>query len=292
MDTVVTAREDRAALARDGAGAPDADRRRRLAVLVVRALVLVAVIVAAIAMLSAEFSGLPRDAAGRVDFSAVFDAARESPWAAALVTGSYVLLNFAGVPQFLLVGATVIVFGPWLGFVYAWFGTLVSSSVGFWLGHFFGAELLRRFGGARVNRISERFARRGALAAATVRVVPAGPAILVNMAFGMSHVSYGKFLLGTGLGIFPKVGLIALVGEGVFGLLSGGNLMVVGSIAGLVMVWLGAFWFMKRSARRWQSRASADPSTAVQGPAQGPAPGMAAALASERGIGTPPPATP
>ena len=42
--------------------------------------------------------------------------------------------------------ATVLAFGPLYGFAYAWVATLVSSSVNFWLGRFFGADLLQRFG--------------------------------------------------------------------------------------------------------------------------------------------------
>ncbi len=230
-----------------------ANRRRRLVLLIGRAAILLAVIVAALLMVGSSLGDLPRTESGSVDFTAVFDAARDSPWAVGLVTGSYVLLNFAGVPQFLLVGATVIVFGPWLGFLYAWGGTMVSSSVGFWLGHFFGGELLRRFGGDRANRLSERFASRGALAAAIVRVVPAGPAIVVNMAFGMSHVSFGKFLLGTGLGILPKVALIALVGKGVVGLLSGENLIMIGGITAAIVALIIALFVMKRVLRGWRS---------------------------------------
>ncbi len=37
----------------------------------------------------------------------------------------------SGVPQFVLIAAAVVAFGPWTGFAYSWIGTMVSSLVGF-----------------------------------------------------------------------------------------------------------------------------------------------------------------
>lgn len=228
--------------------------RKRLRTLLLRAgLLFVALVGVIVAMV--WFAGdLPRTADGTIDFSTLLGAARDSRWAALIVVASYVVLNFTGVPQFMLVGATVLVFGPLAGFVYAWIGTMVSSSVGFFLGYGFGGELLRRFGGSRANRISTRLAQHGVLTSAAVRIVPAGPAIMVNMALGLSHISYAKFFLGTALGIAPKIALIALVGEGLQGLLSGGNLLWLVVIAAIVVLWIGAMVVVKRRITKWRAQ--------------------------------------
>ncbi len=227
--------------------------QRRMAVLVLRAVLLVLGLAALLAFLGTMIADMPRTPEGNLDLSAVLGAARDTPWAPLIVVAVYVLLNFAGVPQFLLVGGTVIVFGPWTGFVYAWCATMISSSVGFWLGHFFGGELFRRFGGGTANQLSARIARHGVLASAIVRVVPAGPAIMVNMAAGLSHISYGKFLLGTGLGIAPKILVIALVGKGISSFLESGSGLALAAIAGLVVLWIVAMILARRVFKRWRA---------------------------------------
>ena len=52
------------------------------------------------------------------------------PWALPVAVIAFAALAFLGVPQFALIAAAVVVFGPWLGFAYSWIGTLVSSLVG------------------------------------------------------------------------------------------------------------------------------------------------------------------
>ncbi len=228
--------------------------QRRLILLVGRALLVVAAVVALIVVMTSLASDLPRDAQGNPDLSALIGLAQASPWAPFLVIAAYILLNFAGIPQFLLVGATVIAFGPWLGFAYAWIATMSSSSVGFWLGHFFGGELLRRFGGSRGNQFSERIGRHGIATSAIVRVVPAGPAIMVNMAAGVSHISYLKFLIGTGLGITPKILLVALVGKSLQAFVQNGNVVTLVAIAALIVAWVGLMIGARYAIKRWRRR--------------------------------------
>ena len=47
------------------------------------------------------------------------------PWALAAAVGGFTVLAFLGVPQFVLVAAAVVAFGPWTGFLYSWVGNLV-----------------------------------------------------------------------------------------------------------------------------------------------------------------------
>ncbi len=226
----------------------DDPHQRRLMLLLGRALLVLLAVVGLVVFLGMAL----RSGDGTIDAQALIESARDSAWAPLLVVSIYVLLNFAGVPQFLLVGGTIVVFGPWIGFAYGWFGTLCSSSVGFWLGHFFGGELLRRFGGSQVNSVSARLAKHGILTSAIVRVVPAGPAIMVNMVLGVSHISYARFLLGTALGITPKILLIALVSEGVMEFVDSGNTLVLGGIAVLVFAWILAMIWARRVIGRWR----------------------------------------
>ncbi|MDP1777517.1 MAG: hypothetical protein Q8K90_02770 [Brevundimonas sp.] len=53
---------------------------------------------------------------------------RGSPWAFAATIGLFIAAAFIGVPQFILIAACVVAFGPSLGFFYSWAATVVSQA--------------------------------------------------------------------------------------------------------------------------------------------------------------------
>src|SRR5687768_689547 len=58
------------------------------------------------------------------------------------------------VPVLLLIAATGVAFGPWLGPLYAMAGCLASASFGFALGRWLGRRRIERWGGRRVRQIA------------------------------------------------------------------------------------------------------------------------------------------
>ena len=118
---------------------------------------------------------------GQDGVAGVFEGFRQSPLAPFVVVLVFTGLGLTGFPQFLLIAGTVAIFGPVAGFFYSWTATMVSSGVGFFLGHLSGARLLRRWGGQTVNRASEIIGRHGILATIIVRLVPSGPFVMVNL---------------------------------------------------------------------------------------------------------------
>ena len=138
-------------------------------------------------------------------------AAAESQWAVVGVISIFVFLALTGFPQVALITATVIVFGPRNGAIYSWIATMASATLTFGLGHFLGGRWVRRFGGDRVQRTIDFIGRHGILASGLVRVVPSAPFIVVNAAAGAAHIPMWKFWAGTGVGIVPKIALIAVL---------------------------------------------------------------------------------
>ena len=65
------------------------------------------------------------------------------PWALPAAVAAFAALAFLGAPQFVLIAAAVVVFGPWTGSLYSWIGTLVSAQIGFELGRAFGGGLIQ-----------------------------------------------------------------------------------------------------------------------------------------------------
>jgi uncharacterized membrane protein YdjX (TVP38/TMEM64 family) len=141
--------------------------------------------------------------------SAWLAAYRYAWYALPLVVTTFVLLGLAFVPVLLLVAATGIAFGPWLGPAYAMAGCLASASAGFGIGRLVGHQRVERFGGPRIVRISRALERNGTLAIFLLRKIPA-PFLLANIVAGASHVRYRDFVLGTLLGMGAFV--LALAG--------------------------------------------------------------------------------
>ncbi|WP_448206405.1 VTT domain-containing protein [Azospirillum sp. sgz302134] len=125
----------------------------------------------------------------------------------------YVAGGFVMVPVLLLVAATAIALGPWLGFPTAMAGVLASASALFWVGRWAGQRPLERYGGPVVRRVSERLGDSGVLAMAAVRVVPVAPFTVVNLVAGASRIRFPDYLIGTILGTAPGILTFNLLGH-------------------------------------------------------------------------------
>ncbi|MEO8926476.1 MAG: TVP38/TMEM64 family protein [Caulobacteraceae bacterium] len=179
-------------------------------------------------------------------------AAVHGPWTLPAAVGAFAILAFLGVPQFVLIAAAVVAFGPWVGMLYSWVGTLVSSLVGFWLGRAFGARTLKDLGSQGVTRFTALLARNGLLASLIVRLVPFAPFVVVNMAAGTTSIRLVDFAAGTGLGIVPKIALTAFAGHSLVGEIGGGGAGSLVLLALAAAIWLSAGLL----ARRWLKRES------------------------------------
>jgi uncharacterized membrane protein YdjX (TVP38/TMEM64 family) len=136
------------------------------------------------------------------------------PGAPAIVIAAFVVGGLAMVPVTALIAATVMVFGPMLGFALALTGALASATVTYVLGRVFGRDLVRRFAGERLNRLSRQLDRRGLLALVVVRLVPVAPFTVVNLAAGASGIRLSHFLLGTAIGLTPGILAAAVFTDG------------------------------------------------------------------------------
>jgi uncharacterized membrane protein YdjX (TVP38/TMEM64 family) len=179
--------------------------------------------------------------------------AAHGPWALPVAVGAFAALAFIGVPQFVLIAAAVVAFGPWTGFAYSWIGTLVSSLVGFWLGRTFGGRLLQDLAGDGVAKFMKLIGKNGFLASLIVRLVPSAPFIVVNMAAGVTPMKLRDFAAGTAIGIIPKIALTAFAGNSIVQALRGGGNRHIVMLVVAVVVWIAAglvarAWLKKREA--------------------------------------------
>ena len=174
---------------------------------------------------------------------------------------AFAALAFLGVPQFVLIAAAVVAFGPWWGLAYSWIGTLVSSVVGFGLGRRIGSRALASLGqlggGEGVARFMALIGRNGFTASLIVRLVPSAPFIVVNMAAGVTPMRFRDFVAGTALGIIPKIALTAFAGNSIVQAMKGGGGASLILLALAVVIWLGA-GFVARSWMRRREESSED----------------------------------
>lgn len=185
--------------------------------------------------------------AGPEELGAVFENIASRWYALPLTILIYIIMSLFGAPQFMLMAATMVAFGPVYGFAYAWTATLCSASVNFFMGRNFGAKLLERFGTEWMNRASEFVGRNGLIASALVRIVPSGPFIVVNMAFGASKTPYWAFVAGAAIGTAPKILVVGLTGQSLLTVLSGQNLFLAGGLLiAAIAIWVGIMLMARR----------------------------------------------
>lgn len=178
-----------------------------------------------------------------------------SPWAFAATVLLFVGSAFIGAPQFILIAACVVAFGPSLGFWYSWVATVVSAGVTYWLGRGPTARTLERLGGATAARLKRFVGRNAFYASFMIRNVPSAPFIVVNMAFGATRANFWAFLSGCALGVLPKTALVAFFGGAVAAAATGDGTWTTLILAGVAVAWLGIMlavreWVKRREANR------------------------------------------
>ncbi len=131
-----------------------------------------------------------------------------SPFAPLIVIGGFVLGGLLVIPVTMLIAATGIVFGPWLGMLYSLIGATLSAVFVYGIGREVGRDAVRQVAGRRINDLSRRIAKRGLLAMLFVRIVPIAPFSIINLVAGASHLAFRDFVIGTILGLTPGTVII------------------------------------------------------------------------------------
>jgi uncharacterized membrane protein YdjX (TVP38/TMEM64 family) len=184
------------------------------------------------------------------EFERNLETLRGSAWGLPALAAVFCAAAFIGAPQFGLIAAAVVAFGPSLGFFYSWVATLVSGTVTFWLGRFAGEETFRRYAGDTANRLSEFIGRNAFVASAVVRNVPTAPFIVVNMAFGVSQARFLHYLGGMAIGIIPKVAIVTFFGGSVMAALKGSPWVAIGAALAAALGWIALMLFARIRVRR------------------------------------------
>ena len=151
------------------------------------------------------------------------DSLGKGPLAPVMGIVAFAGLASLGAPQFVLITALVLVFGPWAGFAYSWVGKMIACSLGFLVGRRFGARLLLQHQSQSIAALMVGLAKRGFWVSAGIRLAPTVPSVMVNIAAGATPMGYWPFIAGAGVGSLPKMALMVFGGAAAFEALRTGD---------------------------------------------------------------------
>jgi phosphatidylserine/phosphatidylglycerophosphate/cardiolipin synthase-like enzyme/uncharacterized membrane protein YdjX (TVP38/TMEM64 family) len=183
----------------------------------------------------------------------VMNSLRESPLSLLIFFVAFILAGLLMVPITLLIIATVVVFGPWWGVVYALTGAGLCSVLTYAIGHLIGRDSIKGLAGGRISQISQRLANRGIFTIVFVRIVPIAPFTIINLVAGASHIRFRDFVIGTVLGLLPGLTAISLLTDRVQATLENPDRPTVLLLIVVATTILAASFFTSRYLMRRQA---------------------------------------
>ncbi len=117
---------------------------------------------------------------------------------------SFIFMYAVGVclfiPGTVLTGIGAAIFGPYLGFVYVWFGAMLGASGAFFIARYLGRDFASSLIGERLGKYDQAIERNGFATVLYLRLIyfPFTP---MNFGMGLTRVRFWDYFAGTGLGI-------------------------------------------------------------------------------------------
>lgn len=183
---------------------PDRKRLYRLA----------AVVAAVIAAVTAAWHFTPLSewltAERVVDWVQTFSRFWWAPYALAMLYTPASMILF---PRAILTVAAAAVFGPWEGFFIAMGGVVLNTLAGYGAGRLLDPKIVKRWGGAKMDRVGKALGKEGFVAVATLGLVPIAPFIVELLAFGALRLPVLQVLAGTTLANLPGTVGSTLMGD-------------------------------------------------------------------------------
>ena len=140
------------------------------------------------------------------------------------------VVTAAPVPRTMFTLAAGLLFGPVLGVALSLIATMLSAVLAFWLVRRLARELVLPYLDRKAFRaVNTRLHRRGWLAVASMRLIPAVPFSVLNYCSGLSSIPFRHYLAGT-VGIVPGSVAVVVLGDALTGTTSPALLAV--SLAG------------------------------------------------------------
>lgn len=146
-------------------------------------------------------------------------------WAAAV---SFALMVFQSVaaplPAFLITFANASLFGWWQGAILSWVSAMAGAALCFWIARLLGRDAVEKLiTKSALASVEGFFERHGDLCILVCRLLPFVSFDFVSYVAGLTSMSFGGFMLATGIGQLPATLVYSYVG----GMLTGGAKLFV-----------------------------------------------------------------
>lgn len=130
---------------------------------------------------------------------------RDSPFAVPVALVVFVVGGLVVFPVSLLIAASLLVFGPFIGGVVALCGSVSSAIAVHELGRWLPPALVTRALGSRGEALRTRLVDHGLLAMAVIRIVPVAPFSVVSLFAGITRIRRVDYIFGTAIGMLPGI---------------------------------------------------------------------------------------
>jgi uncharacterized membrane protein YdjX (TVP38/TMEM64 family) len=132
-------------------------------------------------------------------------------WAPAIYIAAYVLATVLFLPGGLLTVAAGVLFGPFIGILWAWIGGSLGALAAYAVGRG-GSGPVHEFLHTRVARLAHFVDDHSFGSVLTLRLVPLVPFNLLNYALGFAGVRAGAYVPATLIGVIPGTTAYVLFG--------------------------------------------------------------------------------
>jgi uncharacterized membrane protein YdjX (TVP38/TMEM64 family) len=137
-------------------------------------------------------------------------------------------------------------FGPWYGIAIALVAQVLACSLDFIWARAVGQSFVRRRFGTALAKVDGTLSAQPFLATLTLRLLPVGSNILLNLAAGLTSVKLLPFLAASAIGFIPQTVIFAVFGQG--SAPSHAHMLVLGAVMFAVSALLGFVLYRKTNA--------------------------------------------
>jgi uncharacterized membrane protein YdjX (TVP38/TMEM64 family) len=124
------------------------------------------------------------------------------------------MLTALGLPRQIPAFVAGYAFGPWYGVAIALVTQIMACSADFIWARAVGQAFIRRRFGTVLGKFDSMLAAQPFIATLTLRLMPVGSNILLNLAAGLSSIRALPFLAASAIGFIPQTVVFALIGRG------------------------------------------------------------------------------
>lgn len=188
------------------------------------------------------------------NIATVFEDARNTMWALPLGILAYALGTLLFVPHIIMTTAVVMTFSPLEALFVAITGSLLSCTIGYFLGMALGKKSLNAVFGKYSDKISHYAHKGGVIGLTMLRLIPSGPFTAQNLILGMIKVPYSTLMCSTLLALLPGTIIFIYVGKAALDLFKDPDpekfiLTMMG-----VVTWIALIWFTHYLANQWKKK--------------------------------------